>query len=190
MQTVFVHAMTSYLIVYDVDATCRVTSSRRFELCRVAFCSAALHPSDRRLLAWLYHPPPPPASATSEPRRAGQLETHVVQLSTELRARRLAVRIGDAFQRLYAEAEAALAVARLQAAEERRSKAVALNDEPETTTSGRTASTMIASDMAAIKYLQYANAAFDDEDSDDVDVQTTFETFRPVSSSVVQTTEV
>ena len=181
--------MTSYLIVYDVDATCRVTSSRRFELCRVAFCSAALHPSDRRLLAWLYHPPPPP-SATSEPRCLGQLETHVVRLSTELRARRLAVRIGDAFQRLYAELEAAQAVVRLQAADERRSRAAPVSDEPDTTTTtnGRTASTMIASDMAVIKYLQYANAAFDDEDADDVDVQT-FETFRPVSSGV-QTTEV
>jgi len=182
--------MTSYLIVYDVDATCRVTSSRRFELCRVAFCSAALHPSDRRLLAWLYHPPPL-LSAASEPRCTGQLETHVVQLSTELRARRLAVRIGNAFQRLYAEAEAALAVARLQAADERRSRVAPVNDEPDatTTTTSRTTSTMVASDMAAMKYLQYANATFDDEDADDVDVQTTFETFRP-ASSVVQTTEV
>jgi len=98
-QTVFVDASTSYLVVYDVDAAWRVTSSRRFELCRVAFCSAALHPSDRRLMVWLYHPPPAPG----EPRRPALLETHVVQLSTELRARRLAVRIGDAFQRLYAE---------------------------------------------------------------------------------------
>jgi len=182
--------MTSNLIVYDVDATWRVTSSRRFELCRVAFCSAALHPSDRRLLAWLYHPPQPP-SATNEPRCSRRLETHVVQLSTELRARRLAVRIGDAFQRLYAEVEASQAVARLQAAEERRSRAAPVTDEPETTatTTGRTASTMIASDMAVIQYLQYANAAFDDEDADDVDVHTTFETFRP-SPYVLQTTEV
>jgi len=184
VQTVFVDAMTSYLVVYDVDPAWRVTSSRRFELCRVAFCSAALHPSDRRLLVWLYHPPPTPPSA-DEPRRPAQLETHVVQLSTELRARRLAVRIGDAFQRLYAEVEAAQAVVRLQAADERRSRAAAIDDEPETTT-GRTASTISASDMVAIQYLQYANAAFDDEDEDDVDVRTTFETFRPV----VQTTEI
>jgi len=182
--------MTSCLIVYDVDKTWRVTSSRRFQLCRVAFCSAALHPSDRRLLAWLYHPPPPP-SATSEPRYPGRLETHVIQLSTEVRARRLAMRIGDAFQRLYAEMEAAQAVARLQAADERRSRAASANDEPETTTAtGRTSGTMMrASDMAVIQYLQYANATFDDEDVDDVDIQTTFETFRPMSS-VVQTTEV
>lgn len=183
VRTVFVDAMTSYLVVYDVDAAWRVTSSRRFELCRVAFCSAALHPSDRRLLAWLYHPPPTPP-ATNEPRRPAQLETHVVQLSTELRARRVAVRVGEAFQRLYAEVEAAQAVARLQAADERRSRATTV-DEPETTI-GRTASTIIAGDMVAIQYLQYANAAFDDEDEDDGDVHTTFETFRPV----IQTTEV
>ena len=183
VQTVFVDAMTSNLIVYDVDATWRVKSSRRFELCRVAFCSAALHPSDRRLLAWLYLAPPPP-SATPEPRCPARLETHVVQLSTELRARRLAVRIGDAFQRLYAEAEAAQAVARLQAADERRSRAAAVKDEPETTTTTvRTASTMMASDLAGIQYLQYANAAFN---ADELDVHKTFETFRPV----IQTTEV
>jgi len=193
VQTVFVHVTTSYLIVYDVDATCRVTSSRRYELCRVAFCSAALHPSDRCLLAWLYHPAP-----STEPRcPAVRLETHVLRLSTELRARRLAVRVGDAFQRLYAELEAARAVVRLQAADERRSRtATVVNDvEAETaattTTGGRTASksSMIASDMAAIKYLHYANAAFEEEDADDVDAQTTFETFRPMPS-VVQTTEV
>jgi len=177
--------MTSCLIVYDVDASWRVTSSSRFELCRVAFCSAALHPSDRRLLAWLYHPPSSP-SAAGAPRAPTLLETHVVQLSTERRARRLAVRIGDAFQRLYAETEAAQAVARLQAADERRSKAAPGDTERETTATERTSSTMIASDLAVIQYLQYANAAFDDEDADDVDVQTTFETFRPA----YQTTEV
>ena len=176
--------MTSYLVVYDVDTAWRVTRSTRFDLCRVAFCSAALHQSDRRLLVWLYHPPPPPA--TDEPRRPARLDAHVVQLSTELRARRLAVRVGDAFQRLYAEVEAAQAVARLQAADERRSRAATVDDEPETTTTGRTASNITVSDMVAIQYLQYANAAFDDEDADDVDIQTTFETFRPV----VQTTEV
>ena len=183
VQTVFVDAMTSSLIVYDVDATWRVTSSRRFQLCRVAFCSAAFHASDRRLLAWLYHPPPPTPSATAESRCPGRLETHVVQLSTELRARRLAVRIGDAFQRLYAEVEAAQAVLRLQAADERRSRAAPINDEAESTT-GRT-STMTASDLAAVQYLQYANAAFDDEDADDIDVHTTFETFRPVVQTTV-----
>lgn len=199
MQTVFVDATTSYLIVYDVDDTWRVTSSKRFELCRVAFCSAALHSSDRRLLAWLYHPPTPPAppppqppDTTNQPRCHGQLETHVVRLSTELRARRLAVRIGAAFQRLYAELEAVQAVARLQAADERRSKTAAADDEHEatTTTSGRTATSMVASDMAVIQYLQYANTAYDDDDDDDdnedVDIHTTFETFRPV----IQTTEV
>lgn len=186
MQTVFVDAMTSSLIVYDVDSSWRVKSSRRFQLCRVAFCSAALHPSDRRLLAWLYHPPPPPPpSATTESRCPGRLETHVVQLRTEQRARRLAVRIGDAFQRLYAEVEAAQAVLRLQAADERRSRAAPVNDEPETTTTTGRTSTMTASDLAAIKYLQYANAAFDDEDADDIDVHTTFETFRPVVQTTV-----
>lgn len=44
--------------------------------------------------------------------------------------------------------------------------------------------------MAVIQYLQYANAAYDDDDDDDdnedVDIHTTFETFRPV----IQTTEV
>jgi len=185
--------------MYDVDATFLVTTSRRFELCRVAFCSAALHPSDRCLLAWLYHPEPGCSRPkATEPRCPVQLETHVVRLSTELRARRLAVRIGDAFQRLYAELEAAQAVTRLQAADERRSRtaAAAAMDDVEsdrtTTTTGRTASSssMFVSDMAAIKYLQYANAAFEEEHADDIDVQTTtFETFRPVPS-VVQTTEV
>ena len=109
--------MTSYLVLYDVDASWRVTRSTRFDLCRVAFCSAALQPSDRRLLVWLYHPPPPPAAPVSDhqPRHPAHLDAHVVQLSTEQRARRLAVRIGDAFQRLYAEVEAARAVVRLQA---------------------------------------------------------------------------
>jgi len=141
-----------------------------------------MQPSDRCLLVWLYRPPPTTLSlsATSESR----LETHVVRLSTERRARRLAVRIGDAFQRLYVEMEAAQAVSRLQAADERRSKA-SPDDEPESSTTRRTTSTTIASDMAVIQYLQYANAAFDDEDADEVDVQT-FQTFRPV----VQTTEV
>ena len=80
--------------------------------------------------------------------------------------------------------EAAQAVARLQAADERRSRAATVDDEPDTATTGsRTTSTIVASDMmVAIQYLQYANAAFDDE----LDVPTTFETFRPV----VQTTEV
>jgi len=177
--------MTSSLIVYDVDAAWRVTTSRGFQLCRVAFCSAALHPSDRRLLAWLYHPPPPPPSASTESRCPGRLETHVVQLSTELRARRLAVRIGDAFQRLYTEVEAAQAVLRLQAADERRSRAAPVNDESETTTTTGRTSTMTANDLAVIKYLQYANAAFDDEDADDIDAHTTFETFRPVVQTTV-----
>ena len=94
------------------------------------------------------------------------------------------MRIGEAFQRLYAEVEAAQAVVRLQAADERRSRAANV-DEPETTT-GRTVSTIITGEMVAIQYLQYVNAAFDDEHADDDDLHTTFETFRPV----IQTTEV
>lgn len=171
--------MTSSLIVYDVDEAWRVTSTRRFQLCRVAFCSAALHPSDRRLLAWLYHPPP--LQSASDELRCARLETYVVRLSSQLRARRLAVRIGAAFARLHAEVEAAQAVERLQAADERRSRTAQVNDDSDTTTSVRKMTASCVSDLAAVQYLQYSNAAYDD---DECDVQT-FETFRPALQTTV-----